>query len=64
MFSFIIQHKIPNQTIILFAMYYDILLNLYHSGFWPEAEGTVKLVVEESLLFTKVWRGFRETSKG
>lgn len=64
MFRFIFQRKIPNQTIILFTMYDGVVLNLYQSESWLEADGIVQPIVEESLLFTKVWRGFRETLKG
>lgn len=64
MFSFIFQHKTPNQNIFFFPVYYKILLNLYLLGSCQETEGTVTLVIEESVLFTKAWRSFRETAKG
>lgn len=68
MFSFIFQHKISNQTIFIyffffFTIYYKILSNLYHSRVWQEAEGTVKEVTEESLLFPKTWTSFKELPK-
>lgn len=64
MFRFIFQHKIPNETIILFTMYDGVVFNLYQSESRLEADSIVQLVAEESSLFTKVWRGFRETLKG
>lgn len=45
-------------------MYDGIVLNLYQSESWLEPDGIVQLIVEESLLFTNVWRGFRESLKG
>lgn len=40
MFSFIFEHKIPNQAIFLFTVYYEILLNFYQAGSWLEAQGS------------------------
>ena len=64
MFRFTFQHKIPNQTIISFTMYDGVVLNLYQSESWLEPDGIVQLIAEECLLFTNVWRGFRESLKG
>ena len=41
-----------------------VVLNLYQSESWLEPDGIVQLIAEECLLFTNVWRGFRESLKG